>query len=72
MRDEVLDVEPFATLAEARLILNDWRADYNKGHPLSALGMLSPTRFAARWREQDALDAPLRSPSGLAPRSVGA
>jgi len=75
VRDEVLDVELFATLAEARLILKDWRADYNAGHPHSALGMLSPVRFAARWREQGThdppRDAPLRSPSGLAPRGVG-
>ncbi|MCA1700919.1 MAG: integrase core domain-containing protein, partial [Actinobacteria bacterium] len=76
VRDEVLDLELFATLDEAKLILGDWRADYNTGHPHSALGMLSPVRFAARWREQDTLDtprdAPLRSPSRLAPRGVGA
>jgi len=53
VRDEVLDIELFATLAEAQLIIDDWRADYNAGHPHSALGMLSPARFAACWREQD-------------------
>ena len=57
VRDEVLDVELFATLAEAQLIIDDWRADYNAGHPHSALGMLSPARFAACWREQDARPA---------------
>jgi putative transposase len=75
VRDEVLDLELFGSLAEARLILNDWRTDYNTGHPHSALGMLSPARFAARWREKgtfnEARDAPLRSPSGLAARGVG-
>jgi len=57
VRDEVLDVELFDTPAEARLILGDWRADYNAGHPHSALGMMSPTRFAAAWREQQACEA---------------
>ncbi len=54
VRDEVLDVELFASLAEARLILADWRTDYNTGHPHSALAMRSPQRFAAAWREHDA------------------
>ena len=57
VRDEVLDVELFETLAEAKLILADWRAAYNAEHPHSALGMLSPARFAARWHEQATLEA---------------
>jgi len=76
VRDEVLDVELFDTLAEARLILADWHAAYNAEHPHSALGMVAPARFAAAWRTQEAAngaarDAPLRSPSGLAARGVG-
>ncbi len=49
-RDEVLDVEEFATLAEARFLAADWQAGYNHEHPHSALGMMSPTRFAAGWQ----------------------
>jgi putative transposase len=49
VRDEVLDVELFDTLAEARVILADWHGAYNAEHPHSALGMTSPARFAARW-----------------------
>jgi putative transposase len=76
VRDEVLDVELFDTLAEARLILADWHAAYNAEHPHSALGMVAPARFAAAWRTQEAAngaarDASLRSPSGLAARGVG-
>ena len=49
-RDEVLDVEEFANLAEARFLAADWQAGYNHEHPHSALGMMSPTRFAASWQ----------------------
>jgi len=49
-RDEVLDVEEFSTLAEARFLAADWQAGYNHEHPHSALGMMSPTRFAASWQ----------------------
>ena len=57
MRDEVLDVELFETLAEARVVIADWHGAYNAEHPHSALGMLSPARFAAGWREQAAREA---------------
>ncbi len=49
-RDEVLDVEELSTLAEARFLADQWREDYNANHPHSALGMMSPTRFAASWQ----------------------
>lgn len=55
-RDEVLDVELFFTLAEAKVILADWILAYNTEHPHSSLGMLPPARFAERWREEN--DAP--------------
>jgi putative transposase len=58
LRDELLNVEVFTCLEEAQVLASDWRADYNANHPHSALGMMSPERFAAS----------LRSPSGLATR----
>ena len=58
LRDELLNVEVFTSLAEAQVLAADWRADYNTNHPHSALGMVSPERFAAS----------LRSPYGLATR----
>ncbi len=49
-RDEVLDVEEFSSLTEARFLAAEWRTDYNANHPHSALGMMSPARFAASWQ----------------------
>ena len=58
LRDELLNTEVFTCLEEAQVLAADWRTDYNANHPHSALGMLSPERFAAS----------LHSPSGLATR----
>lgn len=49
-RDEVLDCEIFTSVLEAQVIASDWRATYNRLHPHSALGMLAPEVFAARWK----------------------
>jgi len=57
-RDEVLDIELFHTLAEAKVILADWLVAYNTEHPHSALGMLPPARFAERWRAENAAPTP--------------
>lgn len=50
LRDELLNVEVFTCLDEARVLAADWRADYNTNHPHSALGMMPPARFAASWQ----------------------
>jgi putative transposase len=49
VRDELLDVEEFACLAEARVVIEDWREDYNLRRPHSSLGMRAPAVFAADW-----------------------
>lgn len=49
IRDELLAVEQFSCLAEARVMVADWRHDYNQHRPHSALGMIPPARFAASW-----------------------
>jgi len=49
VRDELLDVELFACLAEAQVVIGDWREDYNRHRPHSSLGMLAPAVFAAEW-----------------------
>ena len=49
VRDELLDVEQFACLAEARVVIGDWREDYNRHRPHSSLGMRAPAVFAAEW-----------------------
>jgi len=71
VRDEVLDVELFDTLAEARLILADWHAAYNAEHPHSALGMVAPARFATRWREQHTERPCERRATPRSPRPTG-
>ena len=58
LRDELLNVEVFTCLAEAKVLATDWCEDYNANHPHSALGMMSPERFAASRR----------SPNGQATR----
>jgi putative transposase len=49
VRDELLDVEEFSCLAEARVVIGDWQQDYNHRRPHSSLGMRAPAVFAARW-----------------------
>ena len=44
-RDECLNRELFATLAEARVIIENWRREYNQMRPHSALGYLTPDEF---------------------------
>lgn len=50
MRDELLSIEQFDTLLEAQVLVADWQEEYNTYRPHSALGMLTPTEFAERWR----------------------
>lgn len=49
-RDECLNEHWFATLAEARVLINEWRRDYNERRPHSALQYETPAEFAARAR----------------------
>jgi transposase InsO family protein len=39
----------FDSLLEARVIIEDWRCDYNANRPHSAHGELTPTEFALQW-----------------------
>ena len=48
-RDELLNAWRFDSLLEARVIIDDWRADYNTNRPHSAHGELTPTEFAQQW-----------------------
>lgn len=48
LRDECLNREIFHSLAEARIILEQWRVEYNQHRPHSALGYLSPDQFSAQ------------------------
>ena len=46
-RDECLNREQLWTLTEARVVIEDFRQDYNTERPHSSLGYLSPQRFIA-------------------------
>jgi putative transposase len=51
LRDECLNEHLFASLGEARRIVEAWRIDYNTRRPHSSLDGLTPTEFAARPSE---------------------
>jgi transposase InsO family protein len=47
-RDECLNREQLWTLTEARVVIEDFRQDYNSARPHSSLGYQSPQGFAAQ------------------------
>ena len=49
VRDELLNGWQFDSLLEARVIIEDWRIDYNWNRPHTAHRGLSPAQFAAKW-----------------------
>ena len=51
MREELLAIEQFDTLLEAQVLIADWRTEYNDYRPHFALGMLTPTEYARRYRD---------------------
>jgi putative transposase len=50
LRDECLNVEWFASLADARRTLAAWRTHYNHSRPHSALTDQTPAAFASRYQ----------------------
>jgi transposase InsO family protein len=63
-RDECLNREQLWTLTEARVVIEDYRREYNQRRPHSRLGYQSPARFAAQL-------TPSPSAVGRRPPSVG-
>lgn len=47
LRDECLNLEVFHSLAEARVLIEQWRRFYNTERPHSSLGYLTPAEFCA-------------------------
>jgi putative transposase len=46
MRDELLDRESFTTLKEAKVLIEQWRREYNQVRPHSALKYQPPAHEA--------------------------
>jgi putative transposase len=49
VRDELLSVEIFTCLAEAKVMVEDFRQDYNRSRPHRAHGMMTPEAFKTGW-----------------------
>ncbi len=45
-REECLNQNWFRSLSEAKMIIEEWRQDYNKERPHSSLGYMTPEEFA--------------------------
>jgi len=61
LRDEMLNSWRFDSLLEARVIIEDWRRDYNANRPHPAHRELTPTEFALQWTTTT---TPSRIPTG--------
>jgi transposase InsO family protein len=48
-RDELLNLEEFAHVLEAQVVVESWRTEYNTYRPHSSLGGLTPVEYRARW-----------------------
>ena len=68
LRDELLNETLFASLAQARVVLGCWRADYNDTRPHSQLGWRTPSEFAMTCNPRR--DLALRYAEGSAPAPV--
>ncbi len=47
LRDECLNINSFWSLAQARVVISDWKDEYNHRRRHSALSYQTPARYAA-------------------------
>jgi putative transposase len=59
LRDDCLNVSLFFSLEDARQKLEQWRQDYNRTRPHSALGDQAPEAFATAWLRSASSDPEL-------------
>ena len=52
-RSECLSLELFHSVAEAQVIVETWRIEYNTERPHSSLGYLTPEEFHYKWQTND-------------------
>ncbi len=58
MRDELLNITEFGSVTEARVVIEDWRNEYNTWRPHSSLGGLTPAEYADQWTPETPPDHP--------------
>jgi putative transposase len=68
LRDELLNETLFSSLAQARVSIAMWRADYNSARPHSQIGWQTPDEFASTFKPRRPLA--LRAMKGSAPATV--
>lgn len=66
LRDELLNVEVFYSLAEAKVLIEAWRRHYNTRRPHSSLGYRPPAPETISPPSRSSGSATLRLPTGLA------
>ena len=47
LRDEILNREIFYSVKETKVLVEDWRLEYNNHRPHSGLGYMTPAGFAS-------------------------
>jgi putative transposase len=67
LRDECLNREIFGSLWEARVVIEQWRLEYNTERPHSSLGYQTPAEFAGRDKDSSGLRSGFALP---APQTV--
>ncbi len=63
LRDELLDREAFASVAETTVHLETHRHWYNEERPHSSLNYLSPAQFARAWQQQQEAEQIISKPA---------
>ncbi len=58
IRRELLNAYLFYSLAEVRILTEEWRLDYNTERPHKSLGYLSPLKYTQNIKEKSALSTP--------------
>lgn len=56
-RDELLNLEEFGTLFEARVVVESWRREYNTYRPHSSLAGMTPVEFRGHWEREHLVPA---------------
>ena len=52
LRDECLNENDFLNLAHARIVIEEWRIEYNSERPHSSLNDLTPDEYRKMWEDK--------------------